>query len=219
MRWLDVCGYPGSGKSALCDPIWHPHQIRWTPDNKRIPGPDAWRDWWRVCDLLLQELEDHRSYDALKGMTFRSLRKMEAVYWRDDKHVYVQTGFAQRGLGFGWRLNEAGRVELIRDFFRLMPVSLGVVALSCPVEVAQERNRKRLDTPETAHENRDFMVPLMVRPREILIEEMQRRGVPVLELDTTKAIDRARDQLLLFAAKQATLAPASRSDCQMAAVL
>lgn len=212
---MDVAGPPGSGKSALCDRIWSPNAIRWTED----PGvPKEWDKFLEVCDQLLGELQDHPTYGLLLGMTKRSLHKMAAVYRRQDDTVYIQTGIAQRGLGFGWRLNERGRVDMVRKFFQVMPVSLGVALVDCPVEVAMERNRLRERTAATAHENREHMVPLMVRPIQIMLEELFARDVSIAQIDATKPLEDARWDLLRFASERAASSEASRADCKVAAV-
>src|SRR3990167_1957530 len=217
MRWIDVTGCPGSGKSALCDPLWAPHAIHWTGDGLGVPA--EWDDFLEVCDSLLKELEDHPTYHLLTGMTKRSLRKMATVYrMPDDGPVYIQTGLAQRGLGFGWRLEERGRTEMLRKFYKLMPVSLGVALLDCPVEVAMERNRLREQNPATAHENRAHMVPLMQRPIQIMLEELYARGVPVAQIDATKPLDNARQDLLRFAAERAVEAAQARLGGEVEAI-
>ena len=218
MRWLDVCGPPGSGKSALCDPIWHPHAISWTGDGLGVPA--EWDEFLAVCDALLKELEDHPTFHLLTGMTKRSLRKMATVYrMPDDGPIYIQTGMAQRGLGFGWRLEERGRSEMLRKFYQLMPVSLGVALVNCPVEVCQERNRLREQNPATAHENRSHMVPLMQRPIQIMLEELYARDISVAQIDATKPIEEARRDLLRFAAERAAPTETARLDSEVAAVL
>lgn len=214
MRWVDVCGAPGSGKSTLCDGLWSPHAIKW--DGWGVP--DEWDPLMKVADELLEELKDHPTYSLLLGMTKRSLMKMGTVHRRQNDGVYIQTGLAQRGLGFGWRLNERGRVELVRDYFRVMPVSLGVAIVTCPIDVAQERNRLREEVSATAHENRSHMVPLMDRPIEILKEEMDARGVSTIEIDSTKPIEDARRDLLRFAGQRAVDTTTPRPGGEMAFV-
>ena len=218
MRWIDVTGCPGSGKSALCDPLWAPHAIHWTGDGLGVPA--EWDDFLEVCDSLLKELEDHPTFHLLTGMTKRSLRKMATVYrMPDDGPIYIQTGLAQRGLGFGWRLEERGRTEMLRKFYQLMPVSLGVALVNCPVDAAIIRNQQREYKAETAHENREHMVPLMQRPIQIMLEELYARDVPVAQIDATKPLEEARRDLLRFAAERAAKASSPRLDTEMAAVL
>jgi hypothetical protein len=92
--------------------------------------------------------------------------------------VYVQTAFAQRGLGIGWRLNDP---EDIAQYFELMPVSVGVVFLYADVDTVRKRNRDR-------GKDRSHMVAKMERPREIALEVLGRRGVKLLKLDTREPI-------------------------------
>lgn len=214
MRWVDVCGPPGSGKSTICDSLWDPHAIAW--DGHGIP--EEWDALLAVVDELLSELSDHPTFRLLFGMTRRSLRKMASVYRRDDDAIYIQTGLAQRGLGFGWRLAERGRVHMVRRYFEAMPVSLGVAILSCPVDIAQHRNRARLNNPTTEHENREHMVPLMQPAIAVLKEVMNERRVPTLEVDTTADPRASRDGLLYFTARRASEAAAAGPDREVETV-
>jgi hypothetical protein len=120
MMWLDVFGPPGVGKSTVCDHFWHPHAIPWQTVQT---FPEEWGDFLTECTLLLKKVEGHFSYQNCLGMVNRSLRKMAAVDAKNDDRTYIQTGFAQRGLGFGWRLDNP---EEIRRYYELMPTSLGV---------------------------------------------------------------------------------------------
>ena len=195
MKWIDVFGPPGVGKSALCDGLWHPHAINWQDDKIRFS--QSWIPFLKTTVGLLKKVEQHPSYEACLRMTRRSLRKMAAVNADQRDAIYVQTGFAQRGLGFGWRLNELGCVEDVRAYFEQMPVSLGVVALSTDLDTIIERNKKRELEPTTAHENREHMVPLMERPMEIALEVLSQR-TQVMALDTRIPIEEARSKLLEF---------------------
>jgi len=119
-------------------------------------------------------------------MNLRSIKKMSAVARMpaDPRGPFIQTGFVQRGLGFGWRFNLLGiPLDEMRHFFRLMPVSLGVAFLMVNDETVLARNRERLSNPETAHENRSYQVPLYRKPLAVAREVLRERGVPVFDID------------------------------------
>lgn len=204
MRWLDVAGPPGVGKSALCDPLWGPHAI--------VPGdihpPVEWHDFCNEVTRLLGLVKEHPSFVAAVRMNRRSMRKMATVAQIEADGPYIQTGFVQRGLGFGWRLVDMGKpVEELWHFFRLMPVSVGVVFLEADEAVLSERNKARESVKETAHENRAFMAPLMRPAIEFAKEVLHERGVPVSRIDTTGDIGEARNRLVEFAGAQPDHAP------------
>jgi len=200
MKWLDVAGPPGVGKSTLCDPIFGPRDI---PLSDTLPPPE-WHDFFNEVTRLLMLVQDHPSYVAAVRMNRRTMRKMAAVHYLGasaSKPVYIQTGFVQRGLGFGWRLADLGMpVSELYHFFRLMPVSLGVVFLEADQDEIRRRNREREDVAETAHENRSFMVPLMQPAIDYAKEILGDRGVEVSEITTTGDPDAARKLLQGLAA-------------------
>jgi len=189
MRWLDVMGPPAVGKSSLCDPLWPPHAIDWKSD--QISMPEGWKPYLKLVIEYLKKVESHPTYEACKGMTARSIRKMAAVSQSQNDHVYTQTGLAQRGLGFGWRLDDP---EEIREYFEAMPVSLGCVSLQAPPDVLKSRNKARESFEETKHENRSFMIDPMIRPQEIAVEVLGKR-CPLLQIDMTQPIEESRKLL------------------------
>ncbi len=196
MNWLDVCGPPGSGKSTLCDPLWGPHELTIRDE---LP-PARWHDFLNEIIRLFLIIRQHPTFDAAVRMNNRSLRKIATVARTEASVPYVQTALAQRGLGFGWRMNDMGvPLDELRHFFRLMPVSIGVVVTKCPEDVVVQRNHNRERVKETSHENRDFMVPLMKPAIEIAIDELRKRGVPVWEIDTAKSPDESRRELQEYA--------------------
>lgn len=211
MHWLDVAGPPGVGKSSLCDPLWHPHAFR--PDD-RLP-PYHWHDFLNEVGRLFWLIRRHPSLSAAVRMNRRSVRKMATVARMAGEGPYIQTGLVQRGLGFGWRLEQLGAdLNELRHYFRLMPVSIGVAFLTASVETVQARNEERLKHQETAHENRAFMVPLMQPAIAIAEEVLSARGVPVVRIDTgAEPVEAARQALVAFAGRgpcdAATLGPGS----------
>ena len=199
MNFLDVAGPPGSGKSTLCDPLFGPHAI---PLGNLLP-PYAWHDFLNEITRLLILIAPHPKSSAAVRMTNRSIRKMATVARKGGTLPYIQTGLVQRGLGFGWRMNDmGGNLDELRHYFRLMPVSIGVAVTRCDPDVVRQRNRDRLKVQETAHENRDFMVPLMQPAIELAIEVLRERGVPVIEIDTEQPIDQSRDALVGFSRQE-----------------
>jgi hypothetical protein len=212
MNWVDVCGSPGIGKSTLCDPIWGPHEL---PIEDRLPP----RDWELFTDeitRLLTLISTHWSIVPAIRMNRRSVRKMATVARSDDKRVYIQTGLIQRGLGFGWRMAQMDiDPEELRPYFELMPVSIGAAFLYADVETAQKRNNARKDVPETAHEDRAFMVPLMEKPKELAFDVLSKRGFPVTRSDTRRPIEDARADLVSFANENAHIAAPHGPGCQV----
>ena len=197
MRWLDVAGPPGCGKSTLCYPVWGDKSVGWDG----LPPPAEWGDFLNEVTCLMRMVSDHPSFMAVVRMNERSAKKMSTVLRMQRDDVFIQTGLVQRILGFGWRLVDLDRdVNLIRESLRLMPVSKGVVFLEADLETILDRNKAREAVPETAHENRSFQVPLMLPAIKVAKEVLRDRGVPILELDVQhQSIDAARQQLLDFA--------------------
>jgi hypothetical protein len=185
MKWLDIAGAPGSGKSTLVDGLWPPRCIPVRQD----PEPLSWHSFLNCTRLLLKQVENHPSFPACQSMVKRSFAKMATVNAIQSEKIYIQTGFAQRGLGIGWRLNEPYD---ICDYFAKMPVSLGVVLLTASTEVIQQRNRDR-------GKDRSHMVPLMEKPLAIAAEVLTLRGVPLLKLDTTLPVQENVDSIIDFA--------------------
>lgn len=189
MKWVDVTGPPGVGKSTLCDADWPPDAI----ERDMHAPPLEWAEFLQCAFDLLDSVRPHASFRACESMLFRSFRKMAAVHRQRDDRVYVQTGFAQRGLGLGWRLEALGKdVEQVADYYRLMPVSLGVVLLTADVETIQRRNVER-------GKDRAFMVPFMERTMEIAARTLRERGVRMIDLDMTRPPEENRMALKEFA--------------------
>lgn len=198
MHWLDVCGPPGSGKSTVCDPMWGPHEL---PIEHELP-PQSWHDFTNEVTRLMIMMSQHPTYQAVVRMNNRSFRKISTVARKESDKVYVQTALAQRGLGFGWRMAHMGiDMEELSHFFRLMPVSIGVVFIECSEEENIRRNKEREKVKETAHENRSFMVPLMKPAIEVAKRVLHERNVPVWTLSTESDPDYGQRYLRFLAGK------------------
>lgn len=212
MDWADIAGPPGSGKSTLAYPLWGDKSVGW---DGKLP-PAYWKPFLDEITELMMLVRDHPSFTAVVRMNDRSAKKMATVERMIDDRVFIQTGLVQRILGFGWRLHQMGRdVNLIRRSLWLMPVSVGVVFLEADVEIIKERNRKRRDSPATAHEDRSFQVEPMLAAIPIAKEVLRERGVPVLELDVQhQPIDAARAELVAFANENAGNATPLGSCCK-----
>jgi len=191
MRWIDLAGPPGVGKSTLTDWLWPPRGIPW--DEK--PYPEEWSDFLKVTARLLKKIQHHPSIGACRSMIQRSFRKIATVSRMQDDRTYIQTGLVQRGLGIGWRLDDP---EYIEEYFETMPISLGAVILFADVETVQRRNVER-------GKDRSYMVPLMERPSEIAIEVLQHR-TPLMALDTRRPLNDCLGDLLAFADRAAEAA-------------
>jgi hypothetical protein len=199
LKWVDVAGPPGCGKSTLCYPIWGDKSVGW---DGKLP-PHDWAVFLDEITTLMRITRDHPSFEAVIRMNLRSVKKMSTVARMNRDDVFIQTGLVQRVLGFGWRLVDLDRdVNLIRPALRCMPVSVGVAFLTADLRTIVQRNRDREKVAETAHENRSYQVPLMLPAIEVAKEELRGRGVPVVEIDTTKPIEIARKQLTDFAAQE-----------------
>ncbi len=216
MRFVDLCGAPGSGKSTISYPIWQDKSVGW---DGKLP-PAYWKPFLDEVTNLMRLVRDHESFVAVVRMNDRSAKKMstvERMMAPPDKPTFIQTGLLQRILGFGWRLNDLKRdINLIRRSLWLMPVSVGVVFLEADDQTVLARNKARRDVPETAHEDRSFQVPLMREPIRIAKDVLRERGIPIVELDVQhQSIDAARAELLDFAARPACDQSAMGRGCEI----
>lgn len=220
MRWLDVAGPPGCGKSTLCYPVWGDKSVTW---DGKLP-PAYWRPFLEEVTSLMMLTRDHPSFEAVVRMNDRSAKKMATVERMSESicaagqtseqtfgkvetqrltgsPVFIQTGLVQRILGFGWRLIDLKRdPHLIRTALWRMPVSVGVAFLDASDACIMARNKAREANPATAHENRSYQVPLMRPAIAIAKEVLRERGIPIIEIDVEgQSVESARAALLGFA--------------------
>ena len=185
VQWIDVAGAPGSGKSTLVDGLWPPRCV----EAHGSRAPLNWVGFFACVDRLLGSIRKHPSFAACESMVERSFAKMASVHADTSSQVYIQTGFAQRGLGIGWRMADK---SALAEYYAKMPVSLGVILLTADVETIKRRNVER-------GKDRSHMVPLMEEPLRIAREGLIARGVPLLELDTREPVADNVERILDFA--------------------
>lgn len=185
MRWIDVAGAPGSGKSALCDGMW-PRKL--DADHGLIPC--EWRQFEACAERLLSRIPTKESADACREIIGRYVRKVASLKNMPYEGVYTNTGLAQAGLEIGWRLESCAEVA---DYFSLMPVSVGVVLLWADKETLVERNKAR-------GRDRSHMVEGMEVTRIIASGVLSSRRVPVLQLDTRSSVIENRAKIAAWCA-------------------
>jgi hypothetical protein len=197
MKWVDVAGCPGSGKSTWAYHVWPDKSVGWDG----LPMPDEWQPFLTELGKLFRLVDDHPSYVAVLRMNDRTAKKMATVHRMQRDDVFFQSAWMQRLLGFGWRLHQMGRdINLIRPALELMPTSVGVAFLEADLETLIQRNRARRDNPATAHEDRGFQCGHILACMPLAKQVMRERNVPVIEIDVqNQSIDAARQQLLDFA--------------------
>lgn len=193
--WVDVSGPPGTGKSTICYHLWADKSVGW---DGYLP-PAHWKQFSDEMTSLCHIVKDHGTLEAVLRMNERSSKKMATVSRMQSDRPYVQNGFMQRILGFGWRLAAMNRdINLIRRACWLMPVSIGVVFLEASYDTLILRNKDRELIPETVHENRGFQVGPMMKAIPIAKEVMAERGVPFVEISTEQSIEDSRAQIVEF---------------------
>lgn len=196
MLWLDIAGLPGAGKSTLARPVWGDKSIGW---DGLVP-PAHWAQFLDEITNLCVHIQDHPTFPEILRISTRYAQKMSSVYRMQDNRVFVQTGWCQCILGFGWRVVHMNlNVNLIRRSIWLMPVSVGVAFLEASQEVIKARNRARLEDPATAQVDRSFMVEPMLPAITLAKEVLQQRGIPVIGIDVEhQSTESSREELYAF---------------------
>lgn len=207
MRWIDVAGLPGSGKSAICNPIWPAKIYKTGTLAKMQPGtdefyPSEWSEFLTHVDGLISKMSIRLDAIITRRLTDQAFSKMALVSKIKNSKIFMQTAFVQRILGIGYRLFDP---EGIAEYLRLMPVSLGVALLDADDETLRWRNINRCNG--NCGKNFSFMItPQMREVMDIIRRGVRERGVPLLELDTTRPADENIRNLLAFAHSAARLA-------------
>lgn len=180
MRWIDVAGAPGVGKSAILDDL--------CPRKVALDGLPLPKEWLPLIEYTNEIAASVIAPGEFRDLAAATFQKIATVSRLPDVGVYVQTGLAQVGLEIGWRIESA---DAVAGYYQRMPVSLGVVFLFADVATVQERNRLR---------QRNFAerVPAMDCARKIGQRVLMSRGVPVLARDTTEPIKVTRERLQAF---------------------
>lgn len=212
MRWVDIAGIPGSGKSSISYPLWQDKSVSWDG----LPPPAYWRQYLDELTNLFMLIRSHPTFEAAIRMNIRTAGKMAAVERIQSDRPFVQTGHLQRILGFGWRLHDMGAdVHLISRALWLMPASICVVFLEADDETLIARNQARRLVPATAHEDRSHQIKPMRAAIAVAKKVLHERGLPILELDVQRqSADAARAELVAYAAAHADHATSVRSGCE-----
>lgn len=195
------------------------------PLDEDLP-PARWHDFINEITRLFYVIRESPSIEAAVRMNRRSMRKMSMVTKTNVlgadapvKEPYIQNGFVQRGLGFGWRMNQLGiPLDELRQFFWLMPVSIGVVFLTAKANTIMQRNHDRKLVPETAHEDRAYQVLLMAPAITLAKEVLTDRGVDIVTISTEQPIEDARAELVAFANHKPHYTETPRPGSEVAAV-
>jgi hypothetical protein len=184
MRWLDVAGAPGSGKSTLCDREW-PRKIEL--DGR--PHPFEWHEFDVCAQRLAKRIKPEDGPDECLVIFERYVRKAATLSRRMTwGGVYVNTALAQAGLEIGWRLGG----DAVAEYFELMPVSVGVAFLWADRGILERRNRER-------GRDRSHMIEGMERTQALALRTLHARRVPVASLDTRLPKETNRAALAMLA--------------------
>lgn len=179
MRWVDVAGPPGVGKSAILDSLW-PRKPE--PDGEGLPT-----DWSDAFDLAVDLAARGAGAAEARGLIEVTFAKVATISRMPGDGIYVQAGLAQIGLELGWRLAPWATAE----FYRAMPVSAGVVFMTAFAETVEARNMAR---PRNFAERVRPMLDAAAAGHDVLAA----RGIPLLVIDTGMPIEANRDAVRAF---------------------
>jgi hypothetical protein len=179
MKWVDVMGVSGVGKTTLCTPWCNPNDYSQEP----TAIPRAWEEFVDCCQRLCARVKR----DGPGGGRSGTWRRTQNAIWRQARiavrqsdETYMNVGIAHRGLSIAWRLPE---IDEIAEFYRLMPVSIGVASLYADDAVVVARNLQRGKT--IANKQRSDLALKMESGRPACVAAIKARGIPLIEIDTS----------------------------------
>jgi len=188
MRWLDVMGPTGVGKTAICNPLSVPEDVEWDGN----PPPTEWNDFLKVSNDLHRKIVWGGARGCIERME-NAVNRIATIRRKPGDGCYINIGLAHRGLSLGWRLP---KIEDIADFFNFMPVSVGVASLFCDLETLRQRNIERGKTK--SNKQRWELAQRMESVREFAVSVLKDHGVQVIEIDTTEPIETNVQRLIEF---------------------
>ena len=188
MRWLDVMGPTGVGKTTICNCLSVPEDIEWDGE----PPPTEWKEFLRVSHDLHKKIVRGGTRGCIERME-NAVNRIATVFRKPGDGCYINIGLAHRGLSLGWRLP---KIEDVAEFFGMMPISEGVASLFCDLETLQQRNIQRGKTKP--NKQRWELAQRMESVREFAVSVLKDRGVRVIEIDTTEAIEANEQRLIEF---------------------
>lgn len=184
MRWLDVFGPHGVGKSTTCG------MLPKNPVLQPAPPPDEWEQFL-ACAWWLLDISRGPRAEKRKRLMSLITGEMAGVHAMEDPGCYfIHGGFAQQGMAMSYNLEEPW---LMARYFELMPVSAGCVVMSADLNTIKYRNRTR-----TGRDYGQFAERAM-KACDLARGILHRRKVPILEIDATEPPDVNAGRINAFA--------------------
>jgi hypothetical protein len=196
MKWVDVMGPTGVGKSTLCTPDCNPDDF----PQDRIELAEDWQRFER-CARRLCERAAENGYSGAWRMTQNAILRMAHIAGMRGDGVYMNVGLAHRGLSIAWRLPD---LKAIEEFYALMPVSIGVASLHADPATLKARNIERGRT--IRNKQRSELAVKMEGVRPVCVAAIKAAGIALIEIDTREPVADNVQRLRSFAGL-AALAP------------
>lgn len=209
MKLVEITGATGAGKSAI-----YGHMLkRWQHEHGGFrPNPDmthekaeeivaqAMQAWPDIHDFVALWQYIFRTatgprLDVRKSGTLRALAKvMLARGTSHSETMVVDGGLIHRG----WGISQLEPAMPLRQYFECMPVPDLVVNVTCHLESLKARNRARGGSHDRS-DRCELAVDVASMARMIIAK----RGVPVLDIDTTSTPPEENARHVLDAIAQA----------------